>query len=389
MHTGRMVFAQLTDWIHPELFARCVARYGGDRRVRSFSCWDQLLCLAFAQMTYRESLADIEVCLRSLGPMLYHLGIRGRVSVSTLADANRNRDWRIFAELAMKLIAKARRLYASEDLGLELKEAVYALDSTTIELCLSVFPWARFVRTKGAVKLHTLLELRGPIPAFLYLSDGKMADVNVLDQLVPEPGAFYVMDRGYLDFARLYRIHAMGAFFVLRSKCHIKLTRLKSAQVDRASGVRCDQVVWPRTPESARNYPERLRRVRFKDPETGKSLVFLTDNFDLPALTIAALYKSRWKVELFFRWIKGHLRIKRFFGTSPNAVKVQIWTAICVYVLVAIIRKELRIKATLHQILQILSVNCLSKVPLTELLKETGRSNDQGDSCNQLILNGF
>ena len=233
MHTGRMVFAQLTDWIHPELFARCVAHYRGDRRVRSFSCWDQLLCLAFAQITYRESLADIEVCLRSLGPMLYHLGIRGRVSVSTLADANRNRDWRIFAELAMKLIARARRLYASEDLGLELKEAVYALDSTTIELCLSVFPWARFVRTKGAVKLHTLLELRGPIPAFLYLSDGKMADVNVLDQLVPEPGAFYVMDRGYLDFARLYRIHAMGAFFVLRSKCHIKLTRLKSAQVDR------------------------------------------------------------------------------------------------------------------------------------------------------------
>ena len=356
------------SWIHPERFRRCVQRYQGNYKVSEFSCWDQFLAMAFAQITYRESLADLEVCLRSRRDQLYHMGFRSTVAHSTLADANRTRDWRIYADLAQGLIARARRLYSEEPLGAELDTTVYALDSTTIDLCMSLFPWARFRSTKSAVKLHTLLDLRGPIPTMIAISDGKRADVSILDELIPEPGAFYVMDRGYLDCERLYRFVLAGAFFVTRTKAGVLLNRLESRPGDRAGVIRSDHIVWFRNPESAAHYPDRLRRVSYRDPEDGKVLVFLTNNFDLPAETIAHLYRLRWRVELFFKWIKQNLRIKHFFGTSENAVKTQVWIAVCVYVLVAIIRKELKFELSLSQMLQILSVNAFEQMPLPQLV---------------------
>ena len=386
MNAGKMVFAQIMEWVHPERFRRCVARYNGNYKVRHFSCWDQFLAMAFAQLTFRESLTDIEICLRSRSDALYHLGFRSSVAHSTLADANSTRDWRIYADLAQGLIRRARKLYAQESLGLELDETVYALDSTTIDLCLSLFPWARFRSTKAAVKLHTLLDVRGPIPTMIAISDGKQADVSILDELVLEAGAFYVMDRGYLDFERLYNFVLASAFFVTRTKAGICLNRLESRPVDRTTGLRSDHIVWLTNPQSVAHYPDRLRRVSYRDPEDGKVLVFLTNNFDLPALVIAQLYKLRWRVELFFKWIKQNLRIKHFFGTTDNAVKTQVWIAICVYVLVAIIRKELRLELSLSQILQIVSVNAFEQVPLQELVTKAAPQDDPPIIHNQLML---
>jgi hypothetical protein len=339
MHAGKIVFAQLTDLIHPEQFRRCVRRYHGNDKVKSFPCWNQFLCMAFGQLTFRESLRDAETCLGSRQEQLYHLGIRGEVSHSTLADANRQRDWRIYFDLAQGLIRRARTLYHNEPMGAELKETVYALDSTTIDLCLNLPPWARFRRTKAAIKLHTLLDLRGSIPTFISISQGKQADVRILDELVLEAGAFYVMDRGCVDFQRLYGFVLAAAFFVTRSKTHLQFNRLESRPVDSSTEVRSDQIVWLRNPSSIKHYPDKLRRIHCVDADTGQSLVFLTNNFELPALTVALLYKCRWQVELFFKWIKQHLRIKHFYGTSDNAVKTQIWISICVYVLVAIVKK--------------------------------------------------
>ncbi len=377
------------EWIHAEQFRRCVNRYQGNRCVRNFSCWDQYLAMSFAQLTYRDSLADIEVCLRSRSDQLYRLGFRSTVAHSTLADANRSRDWRIYHDLAQGLIARARRLYAHESFGVELEQTVYALDSTTIDLCLSLFPWARFRSTKAAVKLHTLLDLRGPIPTMIAISDGKQADVRVLDDLILEPGAFYVMDRGYVDFGRLYRFALAGAFFVTRAKTGLQISRLESRPVNPDTGVRSDTVVWLALTRSIERYPERFRRISYKDPESGKALVFLTNNFELPALTIAQLYKARWRVELFFKWIKQNLRIKHFFGTTDNAVRTQVWIAISVYVLVAIVRKELGLELSLSQILQVLSVNVFEQVPLAELVAQTASQNETYDSRNQLALNIF
>ncbi len=386
MPAGKLIFSQITEWIHPEQFRRCVNRYDGNRKVYNFPCWDQFLAMTFAQLTYRDSLADIEVCLRSRRDQLYRLGFRSTIAHSTLADANRERDWRIYADLAQSLIARARRLYADEPIGVELAQTVYALDSTTIDLCLSLFPWARFRSTKAAIKLHTLLDLRGPIPTMIAISDGKQADVRVLDELLPEPGAFYVIDRGYVDFQRLYRFVLAGAFFVTRTKAGVKLNRLESRPVDKGSGIRSDHIVWLSTPQSAAHYPDRLRRVSYKDLESGKALVFLTNNFDLPALTIAQLYKCRWQVELFFKWIKQNLRIKHFFGTTDNAVKTQVWIAVCVYVLVAIVRKQLGLEISLSQLLQILSVNVFEQIPLAELVVNTQTQNELADARNQLML---
>jgi hypothetical protein len=389
MRAQKPVFSQVMQWVHPEQFRRCVQRYDGNYRVRKFSCWDQFLAMSFAQLTYRDSLADIEVCLRSRQDQLYRLGFRSTLAHSTLADANRVRDWRIYHDLAQGLIARARRLYADESFGVELEQTVYALDSTTIDLCLSLFPWARFRSTKAAVKLHTLLDLRGPIPTMIAISDGKQADVGILDEIIFEPGAFYVMDRGYVDFARLYRFVLAGAFFVTRAKAGLKINRLDSRPVDENTGVRADQTVWLTLTKSIEHYPDRFRRVSYIDPDSGKALVFLTNNFDLPALTIAQLYKSRWRVELFFKWIKQNLRIKHFFGTTDNAVKTQVWIAICVYVLVAIVRKELGLELSLSQILQVLSVNAFEQVPLAELVAQITSQNESCDSPNQLILNIF
>jgi len=386
MHAGKLVFAQLTDLIHPEQFRRCVRRYNGNYKVKTFSCWSQFLCMAFGQLTFRESLRDVETCLRSRQDQLYHLGIRGDVSHSTLADANRERDWRIYYDLAQVLIRRARSLYHNEPTGLDLKETVYALDSTTIDLCLNLFPWARFRRTKGAIKLHTLLDLRGSIPTFISISQGKQADVRILDELVLEPGAFYVMDRGYVDFRRLYCFVLAAAFFVTRSKSGIKFNRLESRPVDPATGVRSDQVVWLTNLASIKHYPDKLRRVHYVDVEIGKSFVFLSNNFELPALTIAMLYKSRWKVELFFKWIKQHLRIKHFYGTSDNAVKTQIWISVCVYVLVAIVKKEIKSDRSLYSILQVLSVNAFEKEPLQQVLRDSQSQISVEAICNQLVF---
>jgi hypothetical protein len=386
MPVGKLIFSQITEWIHPEQFRRCVNRYHGNCKVYNFPCWDQFLAMTFAQLTYRDSLADIEVCLRSRRDLLYRLGFRSTIAHSTLADANRERDWRIYADLAQSLIGRARRLYAAEPIGAELAQTVYALDSTTIDLCLSLFPWARFRATKAAIKLHTLLDLRGPIPTMIAISDGKQADVRVLDELLPEPGAFYVIDRGYVDFQRLYRFVLAGAFFVTRTKAGVQLSRLKSRPVAKSTGVRSDHLVWLRTPQSAAHYPDRLRRVSYKDPKSGKALVFLTNNFDLPALTIAQLYKCRWQVELFFKWIKQNLRIKHFLGTTDNAVKTQVWIAVCVYVLVAIVRKQLELELSLAQLLQILSVNVFEQIPLAVLVAKTQSQNEPGNNRNQLML---
>jgi hypothetical protein len=380
------VFSQVMDHLPMPAFRRCVARYQGNRKVQSFSCLDQFLCLAFAQLTYRESLRDIEACLRVMQSKLYHMGIRGRICRSTLANANENRDWRIYADFAQVLIAQARSLYLNEAFGVDLDATVYALDSTTIDLCLALFPWARFRRCKGAVKLHTLLNLRGNIPEFIHISDGKLHDVNVLDILVPQPGAFYIMDRGYLDFARLYVLHQSQTYFVTRAKRRMKFQRRYSRMVDKSAGLRCDQTIILTGVNSADDYPEALRRIRYVDPMTGKGLVFLTNDFTLPALTIAALYKSRWQVELFFKWIKQHLRIKAFYGTSENAVKTQVWTAISVYVLVAIMKKRMGLPHSLYTILQILSVTLFEKRPILSVFSDQSDKTEDDECYKQLEL---
>lgn len=386
MNSGSLVFAQVTRYLPLTTFRRCVTRYGGSHKVKTFSCLDQYLCMAFAQLTYRESLRDIEACLRAQQSKLYHMGIKSWVSRSTLADANESRDWRIYADFAQSLIAIARRLYAEEPFGVDLKETVYALDASTIDLCLSVFPWAPFRSTKAAIKLHTLLDLRGNIPSFLHISDGKLHDVNVLDLLLPEPGAFYIMDRGYIDFDRLYQLHEAKSFFVTRAKSNLKAQRRYSHPVDRSTGLICDQTIVLTGFYSKQDFDTTLRRVRFKDPTTGKRLVFLTNNFTLPALTIADLYRCRWQVELFFKWIKQHLRIKVFFGTSENAVKTQIWIAVSVYVLVAIVKKRLNLSASLYEILQILSLTMFERIPLDQLLGKIVSEHIDSMSSNQLVL---
>ncbi len=389
MDADRTVFSQVMDFLPMHEFRKCVRRYQGNRSVKKFSCLDQYLCMAFAQLTYRESLRDIEACLRAMGPKLYHAGFRGTVSKSTLADANEKRDWRIYADFAQALIQIARPLYADEDLGLDLDNTVYALDASTIDLCLSVFPWAHFRKTKAAVKLHTLLDLQGNIPTFIHISDGKLHDVNVLDILLPEPGAFYIIDRGYLDFGRLYTMAQAGAFFVIRAKSNTRFRRRYSHEADRQAGVICDQTIVLTGVKSTKDYPQPLRRVKYRDEEIEKTFNFLTNNFNVPSVTIADLYKCRWQVELFFKWIKQHLRIKSFFGTSANAVKTQIWIAVSVYVLVAIIKKRLNLPASLYTILQILSVTLFEKMPIYRALAQIERLETQGKSDNQLNLFSF
>ena len=386
MNSGRTIFAQLLDYLPMHEFRKCVARYHGDHRIKTFSCWDQLLCMIFAQLAYRESLRDIVACLRSQSQRLYHMGFRSLVSRSTLADANEVRDWRICADFAQVLIARARELYRNEDLGIDLRNTVYALDSTTIDLCFSLFPWATYKTNQHAVKLHTLLDLRGNIPTVIRITPAQLSDLQFLDHIVLEPGAFYVMDRGYLDFARLHRWTLAGAFFVTRARKDFRFRRLISHKVDKTTGVQCDQTILLKWFYSVKGYPERLRRVRFLDPEREKRLVFLTNNFVLPADTIADLYRSRWHVELFFKWIKQHLRIKAFVGTSPNALKTQVWTAVCAYVLVAIVKKRLNLDMSLYTILQILSVSLFEKTPILRALSNPPRQFGEGVDYNQLEL---
>jgi len=386
MDKGRTLFAQLMDFLPWSTFTRLVVRYDGDHRVRSLNCTEQYRAMAFAQLTYRESLRDIETCLSAQTAKLYRMGFREPVRRSTLADANETRDWRIYAEFAQRLITQARRLYVDEDLGLDLKNTVYALDSTTIDLCLSVFPWAHFRTTKAAVKMHTLLDLKGNIPSFIHISDGKLHDVHALDLLLPEPGAIYVMDRGYVDFARLNVLHQAGAFFVTRAKSNMDARRLTSTPTDRSTGIICDQTIALGGVQTRQHYPEHLRRIRFKDPDTGKTLVFLTNQRTLPAATICALYKSRWQVELFFKWIKQHLRIKKFLGTSENAVKTQIWIAVSVYVLVAIVKKRLDLDASLYTLLQILSLTLFEKIPILQALSQAEPETELVAPGNQLNL---
>ena len=386
MYSGKMIFAQVMEFLPVWEFHKCVERYQGHYKVKSFSCLDQFLCMAFAQLTYRESLRDIEACLRSMQTKLYHLGIRGQVSRNTLSNANNQRDWRIYADFAQVLIHQARELYWQEPLGIELQETVYALDATTIDLCLSLFPWARFRKNKAAIKLHTLLDLRGHIPTFIEITDGKTHEVNILDILIPEAGAFYVMDRGYIDFKRLYGIHLALAFFVIRSKSNIKYRRLYSRSVDKSKGLRCDQTILLANYQSAKDYPQQLRLIKFFDSETNQRFTFLTNNFLIDALTVAQLYKFRWQIELFFKWIKQHLRIKIFFGTSQNAVKTQIWIAISIYVLVAIIKKRLNLKLELYTILQILSVTIFEKIDILQALTLTGIVDKNIENDNQLKL---
>jgi hypothetical protein len=386
MNSGKSIFAQLMDFLPSKAFQRCVKRYQGDYKLKTFSCWDQFLCMTFAQLTYRESLRDIEACLRAQHTKLYHLGIRGQVSRNTLAHANSVRDWRIYADFAQVLITRARVLYADDSFGVELAQTVYALDATTIDLCLALFPWAKFRKHKSAVKLHTLLDLRGSIPSVVIITHGKVHEVNILDQLSFEAGAFYVMDRGYLDFARLYKLHLASAFFVTRARKRFDFQRLYSQPVDRATGVICDQTITLVNPVPRKGYPEKLRRIRYFDAQSNQRLVFLTNNFSLPPLTIALLYRSRWQVELFFKWIKQHLRIKNFYGTSENALRTQIWIAISVYVLVAIVKKELQLDASLYRMLQICSVTLFEKTPISQALSLADDQTDLDDLCKQLIL---
>jgi Domain of unknown function (DUF4372)/Transposase DDE domain len=386
MYAGKLVFAQVMEHLPLHTFRRIVTRYAGERKVKSFSCLDQFLSMAFAQLTFRESLRDIEACLRAQRTKLYHLGIRSTVARNTLANANAVRDWRIYADFAQSLIGIARPLYVDEPFGVDLKDTVYALDTTTIDLCLSVFPWAPFQQAKAAIRLHTLLDLRGNIPTFIHISDGKLHEVNILDQLVPEPGAFYILDRGFFDFARLYRFHQAGSFFVIRAKARTKVRRRYSHPVNRSTGLICDQTIFLTGVHSPQDYQAPLRRIRFKDPETAKTLVFLTNNFVLPAFTITELYRCRWQIELFFKWIKQHLRIKAFFGTSENAVKSQIWIAVSVYVLVAIVKKRLHLSASLYQILQILSLTMFERIPLDQLLAQVVADDIDHISDKQLIL---
>ncbi len=386
MYAGKLVFAQVMDHMPIHTFRRCVTRYRGHYKIHSFSCLDQYLCMAFAQLTYRESLRDIEACLRAQRTKLYHMGIRGTVSRNTLANANEKRDWRIHADFAQALLAIARRLYANDGFGVDLANTVYALDATTIDLCLTLFPWAPFQRSKAAVKLHTLLDLRGNIPAFIHITGARWHDSWVLDELVPEPGAFYVMDRGYIDFSRLHDLNLSGAFFVVRGRANFKFRRLYSRPVDKRTGLRCDQTVVTTGQHSTTAYPDKLRRIKYRDQETGRIFTFLTNNFVLPALTVARLYKCRWQIELFFKWIKQHLRIKHFFGTSENAVKTQVWIAVSVYVLVAILKKRLDLDASLYTILQVLSVTAFEKTTLQQVFSETEITNDNYPSHNQLNL---
>jgi hypothetical protein len=389
MYTGKTLFAQLMDFLPWTTFARIVERYGGDRYVKSLRCAEHFRVMAFAQLTYRESLRDIEACLSAQASKLYHMGFREPIRRSTLSDANEARDWRIYADFAQLLIRQARKLYAVESFGVELFDTVYALDSTTIDLCLSVFPWAPFRATKAAVKMHTLLDLRGAIPSFIHISDGRLHDVNVLDLLIPEAGAIYVMDRGYLDFERLHVLHQAGAFFVTRAKSNLDARRIYSAPTNRATGIICDQTIALNGHYSRQHYPDHLRRIRLRDAESAKTLVFLSNQFALPAATICALYKARWQVELFFKWIKQHLRIKRFYGTSENAVKAQIWIAVSVYVLVAIVKKRLNLDASLYTLLQILSVTLFEKMLIRHAVTGTAYKSSDDAQCNQLNLFAF
>jgi hypothetical protein len=386
MNQGSTIFSQIMGFLPKHKFRQCVSRYKGNYRVRSFTCFDQFLCMAFAQLTYRESLRDIVCCLRAMRDKLYHMGIRAKVSRTTLARANENRDWRIYCDFAQVLIHQARKLYANDDFGIELNETVNALDSTTIDLCLSLFPWARFRKTKGAVKMHTLLDLRGNIPSFVDITDGKVHDVNILDALIPEPGAIYVMDKAYLDFERLYSLHQNAAFFVTRAKTNARLKRLYSSPVDKSTGLRCDQIVALTGFYTKKAYPDKLRRIKYYDRGNDLRLVFLTNHFTLSAKTIADLYQSRWQIELFFKWIKQHLRIKSFYGTSVNAVKTQIWIAITIYVLVAIIKKRMKIELSLYTILQILSILIFEKMPILQALTETDYKNKITSGPIQLNL---
>ncbi len=386
MYTGRLIFSQVMDYLPKHIFRQCVNRYHGNRKIKNFTCLDQFLCMAFAQLTYRESLRDIEVCLRAQHNKLYHMGIRGGIARNTLANANKTRDWRIYADLAQSLITTARDLYINEDLGLDLDNTVYALDASTIDLCLSVFPWATFRQTKAAVKLHTLLDLRGNIPTFIHITDGKVHDVNVLDILIPEPGAFYIMDRGYVDFKRLYTMHNTGAFFLIRAKSNTLYKRRYSHKADTSGGVICDQTIVLTGLKTSVDYPQALRRVKYHDTATGKTFNFLTNNFTISAQTVADLYKQRWQVELFFKWIKQHLRIKSFYGTSENAVKSQIWIAVSVYVLIAIIKKRLGIKENLYTILQVLSITIFEKSPLVQAVTGSAYKNEKAPNVIQLKL---
>ena len=386
MNSGSTIFSQLVGFLSHYEFQKCVSRYDGERKVKSFSCWDQYLCMAFAQLTYREGLRDIEACLRVAKDKLYHMGIRSKVSRNTLSNANMVRDWRIFADFGQELIAEARTLYTNEDFGVDLDETIYALDSTTIDLCLSLFPWAHFRKNKGAVKMHTLLDVRGSIPTLVNITHGKVHDVNILDTLPLEAGSIYVMDRGYLDFARLHTIHLAGAFFVTRAKHNTQLRRLYSHPVEKSTGVQCDQTVIPRVLQSKKDYPGQLRRIRYFDAEQNRSLVFLSNHFTLPALTISDTYRCRWQVELFFKWIKQHLRIKKFYGNSENAVKTQIWIAISVYVLVAIVKKRLSLENSLYTILQILSVTLFEKSPILQALSREEVKEPVAEDCIQLNL---
>lgn len=387
MQQPKIVFSQVMEWIPHYVFQRIVARHAGDYRIQSFSCWDQFLCMAFAQLTYRESLRDIEVCLRSRQSQLYHLGIRGNVSRSTLAYANEKRSWKIYEELAYRLIFKARKLYAKDDFGVELEQTVYALDASTIDLCLHLFPWAYFRSTKAGIHLNTLLDLRGNIPSLIHITSADVHEVNWLDELIFELGAFYIMDRGYMDFKRLYLIQLAKAFFVTRAKCNTQLRRLYSHRIEKNTGLRCDHTVRPANFYAAKDYPDALRRIKFYDEKSKRFFIFLTNNFDVPALTICQLYQKRWQVELFFKWIKQNLRIKNFYGTSDNAVRTQIWIAVCVYVLVAIIKKELNLPFSLYEILQILSINAFEQTPLHQLLTKFTSQNSTPHSPNQLLLN--
>ena len=386
MNTGKTVFSQIMDFLPLYEFRKCVKRYRGNYKVKSFSCLDQFLCMAFAQLTYRESLRDIEACLRSMQNKLYHMGIRGGVSRNNLANANETRDWRIYADFAQVLIHQARSLYADDDFGVELDQTVYALDTTTIDLCLSLFPWARFQKRKAGIKLHTALDLRGSIPIFIKITDARVYDLCILDELIPEAGSFYIMDRGFLDFTRLYTLNLFNAYFIIRARSNIKFRRIYSHPVNKSTGLKCDQAIALTGVDSPKYYPEKLRRVRFFDRENNNHLTFLTNNFILPADTIAQLYKCRWQIELFFKWIKQHLRIKSFYGTSENAVKTQIWIAISVYLLVAIIKKLLNLEMSLYTFLQILSVTAFEKAPILQVLREFSNTEQPDDTCKQLKL---
>ena len=386
MNSGKTVFSQLMDFIPRYEFQKCVERYRGAYKVKTFSCWDQYLCMAFAQLTYRESLRDIQACLRSAQIKLYHMGIRGKVSRNTLANANMRRDWRIYADFAQVLIQKARKLYAGEELAVQLDQTVYALDSTTIDLCLKLFPWAKFRKHKAAVKMHTLFDIRASVPTLAIITHGKVHDVNILDDMIFEPGGIYVVDRGYLDFVRLHRIHQASAFFVTRAKKNFRFNRILSHPVDKTSGVLCDQTIHLQSFYSRAGYPGRLRRIRYRDPENNRLLIFLTNNSTLPPLIIATLYRYRWRVELFFKWIKQHLRIKAFYGTTENAVKTQIWIAISVYVLIVIVKKQLKLERNLYTILQILSVNVFQKTPILQTLSDVECKNEACDNYKQLTL---